>query len=484
MGWECAVNGKRVVFENDLTAVAVRFREPAKHSTRHAEAVRAKVRSFHRRREVPNEKYTVFEVTTRAVHDVLAASSEVDRVAPVFRLGSARAFASDRLLVGLEPKADVRSIADVVHGTIVQRRGHEYIVQLAPSADPLIAAGLLGERNDVRYAEPDFVTMLPGLAREDRGRAPRPRPNEFSARQYALRRTAAIEAWTRVRGRPEIRIAILDDGIEVEHPDLAAAIVGSFDAVDGDTFQEPNPWDDHGTACAGLAAAIHNDIGVRGIAGGCSILAVRTAYSASPGSGWTISSSMICAAIDWARENDAAVLNLSWQCAPSSQVTAAIERARREGRSGKGCVIVVAAGNDASAVGYPANLSNVVCVGATNEIDEPKTRNSSDGEVWWGSCAGPEVTIAAPGVRNFTTARSAGYRRDFYGTSSSAAIVAGAAALVLSAKPSLSEADVRRILVETADKVGGVPYDASGHHPLMGYGRVNVAAAVARALAG
>jgi thermitase len=60
--------------------------------------------------------------------------------------------------------------------------------------------------------------------------------------------------------------------------------VGNYDAIDDDAFQEPNPWDGHGTACAGLAAAIHNnERGIRGTGGGCSLLAVRIAYSSQPG---------------------------------------------------------------------------------------------------------------------------------------------------------------------------------------------------------
>jgi thermitase len=125
---------------------------------------------------------------------------------------------------------------------------------------------------------------------------------------------------------------------------------------------------------------------------------------------------------------------------------------------------------------------------------EPRTRVSHDGETWWGSNDGPEVPVAAPGVHNYTTdiTGTGGYNRgphypnyiaDLNGTSSATPIVAGAAALVLPANPGLTEAQVRKILVETADKVGGVAYDAPGHNHPMGYGRINVAAAGQKALA-
>jgi subtilisin family serine protease len=156
-------------------------------------------------------------------------------------------------------------------------------------------------------------------------------------------------------------------------------------------------------------------------------------------------------------------------------------------------VVVIAAGNEAARTSFPATLPGVLCVSASNEFDEPKTKTSHDGENWWGSNFGPEVSLAAPGVHNYTTDISgiAGYNRgpshpnyvpDFNGTSSSTPIVAGAAALVLSANPDLTEAEVRTILMETADKVGSVPYDEKGHNRFMGYGRLNVLAAIERAL--
>ena len=158
-----------------------------------------------------------------------------------------------------------------------------------------------------------------------------------------------------------------------------------------------------------------------------------------------------------------------------------------------GCVILVAAGNDSGSVSFPGKLPNVLTVAASNEFDEPKTRISQDGENWWGSNFGLEVDIAAPGVHNYTTdisgtdgynaggAVDADYVDNFNGTSSSTPIVAGVAALVLSANPNLREAQVRRILKESADKVGQVIY-FNNRSDLMGYGRVNALRAVELAI--
>jgi len=128
-----------------------------------------------------------------------------------------------------------------------------------------------------------------------------------------------------------------------------------------------------------------------------------------------------------------------------------------------------------------------LAVSASNEFDEFKSPTSSDGE-GWGSNFGPEVDLAAPGVHNLTTdiSGSGGYTNnnyfdDFNGTSSATPIVAGAAALVLSANPELKEREVRKILKDTADKVGAEPY-IDGRNDRFGHGRLNVLAAVQQAL--
>jgi subtilisin-like proprotein convertase family protein len=122
-------------------------------------------------------------------------------------------------------------------------------------------------------------------------------------------------------------------------------------------------------------------------------------------------------------------------------------------------------------------------VSASNEFDEFKTKTSGDGETWWGSNFGLPVDLAAPGVHNLTTDISGdgGYTAnnytDFNGTSSATPIVAGAAALLLSAEPDLTELEVRNRLKHTADKVGVQPYQ-DGRNDQFGSGRLNVFAAL------
>ncbi len=545
MAYEYIVNGKQVALPVSPDKIAVRFREPADQLRRRAVIdPKPEVGSFDDRMEVPREKFTVVDIPrsgvpgpsrVAAAAQALNADPAVERVAPVFDLGNRQALATERIIVGFKPEAGGRArelIADY-GGEIVQADGDEYVVRLQPSTDPFVAITDFTKQAEVDYAEPDFViigqhtprqgpieggasgggpVVLPAgddgsinpalLAADESEDLLNPINTQPAAagadplqqHQYAIRITRAIEAWQRVEASSAITIAILDEGVDITHPDLKDAIQNTFDAVDGDAEQQPNPWDAHGTACAGLAAAVgNNGLGIRGIASGCSLLAARIAYSPAKDADWVTTNSGIRNAIDWAWKSGADVLSNSWGGGlPSNAIINAFERARTQGRNGRGCVIVIAAGNDDDPVTFPGTLPNVLTVAASNEFDEPKTPTSADGETWWGSNFGPEVDIAAPGVHNYTTdivgadgyntggALDANYVANFNGTSSSTPIVAGVAGLVLSANPNLREAQVRQILKQTADKVGRVIY-TNGRNDRMGYGRVNALRAVERA---
>ena len=499
MNYRYKVGGQEIVLPVAEDLVAVRFTEPAPHSARARAASQPELASFEDRFEVPGEKVTVLKVAAapqargarlESAMVSLDSIEDVDRVSPVFKVGDAYAIAVNRLMVGFTNETGAKKILKDHDCEVIEQMGSEFLVSIDPTADPFEVAAKLDALAKVEYAEPDFTNFGTHVAR-----SVMPELDPLVPDQYAVAITKADQAWQVQVGDPEIRIAILDEGVDSHHEDLAAALVGSYDGVDDDTFQEPNGWDAHGTCCAGLAAAIHNEKGVRGIASGCSLIAVRIAYSSSPGNNWTTSNSWIRRAIDWSWQNGADVLSNSWGGgAPSSAITNAFSRARTQGRDGKGAVVVIAAGNANSLHDYPGNLDNVLTVSASNEFDEPKTPTSQDGEHWWGSNFGPKIDVAAPGVHNYTTDNSGSngynntpgeegnYVSNFNGTSSACPIVAGVAGLVLSANPNLTEAEVRDIIRQTADKVGPLPYQ-NGRNDRMGHGRVNALAAV-RAAAG
>jgi subtilisin family serine protease len=499
MAYEYRVMGQVVRLEPDEDLVAVRFAEPALHSTRSKVSAASGLGPFKDRVEIPNEKFTVMPVAQTpqargmrhaSAFNALSASQAVTRVAPVFKLGDRTIVATERVMVGFKRKgAKAEKTLKDMGLEIVEARDKEFLVKLPPEADPFEVAGKLAALKEVDYAEPDFVTVgrhvpapPPGVAGPKSEPGPMGSGDPQLSMQYAPRITQAVEAWKLQSGDPSVIIAILDEGVDSQHEDLRDAIVGTYDGIDDDTFQEPNAWDGHGTACAGLAGAVaNNDKGLRGIGAGCGLQGIRIAYAEAPNAGWTTSNSAITRAIDWAWQNGAAVLSNSWGGgAPSSAIINAFERARTQGRGGKGCVIVVAAGNDSGPVSFPGHLENVLTVSASNEFDEFKSKGSEDGETWWGSNFGPEVDVAAPGVHNLTTDISGeggysdmDYHLSFNGTSSACPIVAGAVGLLLSAKPDLGEAQARAIVKETADKVGALPY-VGGRNDQFGAGRLNV----------
>ncbi|MDF1791213.1 MAG: S8 family serine peptidase [Thalassobaculaceae bacterium] len=517
MAYEYKVNGQPVRLDIATDLLAVRFREPAPYSARSAAMNRMEISGFDDRIEIPKQKLTLFRTAPRPgplaerIEEAAAAVGDdaaVDRCSPVFKHGGVFGAATNTLIVGFDTDVTVEEMDRLlaIHGgRRVRGVADGHVVELPVDADPFVAAQALDGETGVAFAEPNFTVFGERLLRSGRSGAPhsgQPIPsasgtagatNATAIGQYALDLTQAHEAWRYQRANPSLRIAILDEGVDTRHPDLSPALVGTYDGIDDDTYQEPNSWDSHGTACAGIAGAAHNAIGIKGIAGGCGIIAVRIARSMYVENRarylWMTDNASIARAIDWAWRNGADVLSNSWGGGlPSTLIERAITDARTKGRNGLGAVVVCAAGNDGGAPSFPSSLSDVLTVGATNQYDEPKTRQSADGENW-ASNQGPAVDIAAPGVliattdnidrdgRNRSPGSAGNYVTDFNGTSSATPMVAGAAALVLSADPSLTEVEVRDILRHSADKVGTVTYQ-DGHNPMMGYGRLNLRRAV------
>ena len=299
-----------------------------------------------------------------------------------------------------------------------------------------------------------------------------------TAGDYFLSATSADAAQDLQRADPKITIAILDVGIFRNHPDLKPSIGEQFDAVKdvtGDVVFEPGDF--HATACAGLAAGVRAAAnGVKGIAPKCSVMNIRIGRTRD--GNFKITSEDIVQGIDFAWKNGADVLSNSWFFPESEDIRRAIERARtlgrRSGSKRRGCIVVAAAGNHGlNQVDFPARIQEVIAVTATDENGLIKTRPSN--APGWGSNTGPEVNIAAPGVRlrtcDIATPNNdlASCYRIFSGTSAATPLVAGAIALMLSANPRLTEQQVRDILLDTKNSDG----TALNPHEY-GAGRLNV----------
>jgi subtilisin family serine protease len=347
-----------------------------------------------------------------------------------------------------------------------------------------------------RFLEPNMIKRIHRLSAND------PRFN----RQWALQNNGSslqyngtpnedmqvTEAWNYTQGNSDIKVAILDEGVDLDHPDLVANLLPGFDGF-GQTAGDAQNDDAHGTACAGIVAAVaNNNLGVAGVAPNCKIIPVRIAYSS--GGYWVTSSSTIANCINWAwNQGGADVLSNSWGGGSSSSlISSAIANSVNNGRGGLGAPVLFASGNsNNNVVSYPASLNDVIAVAATSMCGERKNPESCDGEFWWGANYGSAIDIGAPGVKIPTTDIAGGdgynggdYTNTFNGTSSACPNAAGVMALILSADPSLNADQARFYLESTADKTGGYTYSTNASYPngtwneQLGYGRVNAHAAL------
>lgn len=318
------------------------------------------------------------------------------------------------------------------------------------------------------------------------------------------------ETWPIATGS-NVKVAVIDTGVDLTHPDLISNLLSGYDATGGNSNGDDS-GEPHGTACAGIIAAVsNNNIGITGVAYNSKIIPVKV----FPSSG-SPSNSMLANGITWAYQNGADILSNSWGGgSPSSAINSAINNAVNNGRNGKGCIVLFSTGNYNTNVSYPATLNNVIAVGASSMCDERKRSTSDasllvnsptqpdangtscDGEWWWGSNFGNELDIVAPGVEIFATDISGAdgnntgdYWSNFNGTSSACPNAAGVAALVLSVNPNFTQTQVREILETTTDKIGNTPYNVTFQNygatetwnNQVGYGRLNAFSAVQKAI--
>jgi len=307
----------------------------------------------------------------------------------------------------------------------------------------------------------------------------------------------ACDAWQVATGSNVI-IAVLDDGIQLDHPDLASNIYPL--SYDSELNQSPQGllYGSHGTSCAGIIGAVKNNAKhITGVAPNCKLMAVSNSFSSNPTSRMKRADG-----INWAWQNGADIISNSWGSEIAYQVIDdAISNAVTFGRVRNGvslgCVVVFASGNDnggnGTTVSYPGSLPIVITVGAISQCGERKSLSSCDGRTGitnnWGSNYGNMLNVVAPGVNIPTTITNNTYTLGFVGTSAAAPHVAGIAALILSINPNLTRVQVTNIIESTARKVGAYTYSNTSGHPNgqwnneMGYGLVDAYAAVQAACA-
>lgn len=308
------------------------------------------------------------------------------------------------------------------------------------------------------------------------------------------------DTWCLGYGGIGIKVAVIDEGVDLNHPDLQGRLLAGYDATGNNSGGACNASDTHGTSCAGIIAEASNQIGGQGVAYQSKIIPIRV------GTGGSISDSWAASGINWAVNHNADILSNSWGGgSPSSQVDQAIQNAVQNGRSGKGSIVVFAAGNNNDVVSWPATNTNTIAVGASCECDTRKRSSnvppvnpnvkldplgtSCDGEFWWGSNFGVGLDVMAPGVLITTTTNGTGYVNNFNGTSAACPNTAAVLALILSVNPNLTQQSARNMLELSCEKVSGYTYQSNvtgqpnGNWSTdAGYGRVNAFGAVARAI--
>jgi len=264
-----------------------------------------------------------------------------------------------------------------------------------------------------------------------------------------------------------INVAVLDTGIDLDHPDLADNVEGEYMALAevGRYRKNRAPDDDngHGTHVAGIIAAEDNAQGVVGVAPDANLYAVKVLDQ--NGSGYL---SDVIDGINWAESrntddtttNDIHVINMSLGAdVGSPELSAAVSAAEKAG-----ILIVAAAGNDGEAVDYPAAYPGVIAVAATaRDNTAPRWSSRGDGN------GDDEVELAAPGVDIYSTYKDGSYET-LSGTSMASPHVAGSAALVWAANSGWDAAAVREALKGAALDL--TPKDGQDRDNVYGYGLV------------
>ena len=297
------------------------------------------------------------------------------------------------------------------------------------------------------------------------------------------------------RGSSKIKVAVVDVGFDMHHPDYKNKIEAPYSLYNNERIPEQG-WNTHGTSCSGLAIAKSDGSGMIGVAPNAKFLPIEGSTHNADSLEWVLKHCM---------DNGADIISCSWGSIEpehelSAEHIAVIANAAKKGRKGKGCIILFSVGNEnAEHINHYASHPNVIAVAGSTSADEHFDVSNR----------GQGISISAPGG-NFAlvTTRASwdsgqdvgsqpqafkfwrdgvergtpGLYKHFEGTSASCPLAAGVCALILSANPKLTAAEVKDILETTADKIGGKNEYEDGYSLRFGYGRVNAERAVAEAM--
>jgi thermitase len=351
--------------------------------------------------------------------------------------------------------AQLSAIRSEIGATMMKKLGYTYVFQ----SDQMSAPQLINyfKRWNVEYAEPHFLyltndisplTNITGKAGETDDSLV---PNDalFQRYQWNLPIIETTEGWKLTKGSEEITVAVIDTGVDLNHPDLQGRLVTGVNVID----ESKPPIDDvgHGTHVAGVISALVNNFeGVAGMSWYNRVMPVKVLDHTGAGSTYAVAQGII-----WAADNGAKVINLSLGNYAAAQfLHDAVKYA-----FDKDVVLIAATGNDnTEQPGYPAAYPEVFAVSAT-DINKQKAHFSNFGQY---------VDVVAPGVNIASTYPNNQYAA-LSGTSMASPHVAALAALIRSSNPLLKNTEVMEIMRQTAKDLG-----AKGRDPYYGFGQIDV----------
>lgn len=385
---------------------------------------------------------------------ILAAFLLIGGSFPVSSQSPNNAFAPDEVLVKFKDTvaADKQGSIHQAHKAQLTGRVEKLNVDVVKVEKDKVNDKVAEYQKDpaVEYAEPNYIAKALDLTNDP-----------YLPNQWGMYKVKAADpstsAWTTAKSDPSVKVAILDTGIDQDHPDLSSKIVAQNNCTTSSTLDDLYG---HGTHVAGIAAAAtNNGTGVAGIGYNASLMNAKGL--GDDGSGYY---SWLANCIVWAADSGANVINMSLGGSAKSQT---LQNAVNYAWN-RNVVLVAAAGNSGnSAPSYPAYYTNVIAVAATDQNDQ-KPSWSSYGK--WVDVAAPGVSIYST-LPNHTNVIGPLNYGTLSGTSMATPHVAGLAALVWPTTFGSSNTNVRRQIEGTADKI-------TGTGTLWAYGRINALRAV------
>lgn len=511
--------GKKIKLNRVPDSFAIRYKKdtPSRAMERKLSA-KADLAGAEERKEIPKHRIIIVTMPpTKRLADVknsmksLEADSDVESVMPVYREAQSglRMVAIDEITVRFKDnvsQSEIEKFNEENDVEVIEQNRfvpNQYLLRVKNPKDTLAVANRYQESGLVVFADPRFFSQIKKAALTN---------DEFINEQWHLYNTGqlnglkgedvkAMEAWEISAGSPDIVIAILDDGVDIDHPDLKANIwknpnssepdLNGWNFYDDNNDPRPSKFtppyyvmdgnDIHGTPCAGVAAAVgNNTTGVTGIAYKCKILPVKIFLGDD-----LVPLNTVADAIRYAGQK-ADVISASWSTPPSSDIEQAIKDVVRTGRGGNGTVVFVATGNDSRPkISFPASVPESIAVGASNNMGwRSSYSNHGEGLDFVAPSSGGSLGIFTTDVSIRNRGFNIGdinqgdadglYTNSFGGTSSATPLAAGVAGLILSLNPNLKWDQVRKYMRDTADKIDQASANyVNGYSLEYGYGRIN-----------